>query len=419
MTDQPFSGWNGAWGRDAISSATREGAGKRPMRDTLIGPDRPDLGRCRSALLHHWLLEMGGAERVSEAISDILGSPDIFCIVGDRSKLSPALQRCRMNTSFVQRMPFAKRRYRQYAMMFPLAVELFDLRPYDLVVSSDASVVKGAITQPEACHVCYCHTPMRYAWHMFQEYMTRAHGIRRTAFVATMRYLRSFDQTSAARVDHFVANSRAVRNRIRRYYGRDAEVIYPPCDTGRFQIGNRVADYYLCVSRLVEYKRVDVAVKAFNMNGRRLIVAGDGPERKRLESMGQRNVEFLGRVTDDALARLYAQCQALVFPAEEDFGIVPVEAQASGRPVIAYAKGGALETVVPRRTGLFFEDQTAEALNQAVNEFEAKKDVFHPQEIRQAALRFSTERFKEAFQSFLAECWEEHVNGLRSKLPRD
>jgi glycosyltransferase involved in cell wall biosynthesis len=371
----------------------------------------------RTAVIHPWLLTMGGAERVTEVVCEMVGRPRLFCLVADRSRLSSALNAHSISTSFIQRIPFSRRNYRSLAALFPLAAEQFDLRPYDLVVSCDYSIVKAVITGPEACHICYCFTPMRYAWNMSQEYLSRSDPFKRWATRFVMHYLRVVDYAAAARVDFFAAISLAVRERIRKYYRRDAKLIYPPCDTERFRISGEAGDYYLCVCRLVPYKRVDLAVKAFNASGRRLLVVGDGPERKRLKGLAGPNIQFLGRASEDELPTLYARCRALIFPGEEDFGIVPVEAQASGRPVIAYGRGGALETVVPHETGLFFLEQTPEALNQAVMQFETSVPRFHPERIRQNALRFSKDRFRQQWSAFVEGCVMAH-GSERKGYPR-
>ena len=367
-----------------------------------------DLSQYRSALAHHWFFCVSGGERVCEVIFAILGNPDVFCIAGNRDSLPPTLKGCSFTTSFINRLPGSRRWYRYYVPLFPLAVELLDLRNYDLVVSSDAAAIKGVIPSPEACHVCYCHSPMRYAWNMFQEYREARRGLPRAAFSLAMHYLRLWDQSAASRVDYFVANSETVRQRIRRFYRREATVIHPPCELDRFQVSNRVEDYYLFVGRLVPYKRADLAVEVFSRNGKRLLVVGSGPEEKALKAKAARNVEFLGWVGDDELAKLYATCKAVVFPGEEDFGIVPVEAQASGRPVIAYVKGGARETILPDVTGIFFREQTPQSLDAALRAFEAVQDSFDPPVIRLNAEQFRASRFREEFERFLGRCLDEH-----------
>lgn len=360
-----------------------------------------DFTQIKSALAHHWFFSVAGGERVCEAISEVLGRPDLFCILWDAKGIPQALQGITPTATFLQRVPSIKKFYRYCAMLFPLAVESLDLRGYDLVVSSDSSCMKGILTDPESCHICYCHSPMRYAWNLFQEYQRESGPAGRIMTSSVMHYLRLWDYAAAARVDFFVTNSETVRQRIRRSYRRDSEVIYPPCDVERFSVSNSVGDYYLYVGRLVSYKRADLAVEAFSRNRKKLVVVGEGPQLSRLKSIASANVEFLGFVNDSDLATLYSGCKALIFPGEEDFGLVPVEAQASGRPVIAYAKGGATETVVHRKTGILFQLQTPQALDEAVTEFESLSESFDPEAIRNHALLFSKENFVRNFKLFV------------------
>ena len=338
----------------------------------------------------------------------MLTAPDLFALLANPAAVPLALRELSVTTSFLQRLPGSRRWYRYYAPLFPLAVESFDLSAYDLVISSDASAVKGVITRPETCHICYCHSPMRYAWNLSHEYLGDPRSLRHWIMALGLHYLRLWDYSASSRVDYFVANSLTVRDRIRKYYRRNAAVIYPPCDLGIFAIESKVDDYYLFVGRLVSYKRADIAVKAFSQNGHRLIVVGEGPEENRLKSMAAKNVELLGRISDDQLAQLYASCKALVFPGEEDFGLVPVEAQACGRPVIAFRKGGALESVIEDETGLFFNHQTPEALNTVVAEFERGMDRFCPDAARRNARRFNKERFQEEMTFFIQRSLDDH-----------
>jgi glycosyltransferase involved in cell wall biosynthesis len=271
--------------------------------------------------------------------------------------------------------------------------------------------MKGVITRPETCHICYCHSPMRYAWNMFQDYVLGLGRFKALAMSLVMHYLRIWDYAAAARVDHFVANSRTVQNRIRKYYGRDATVIHPPVDVDRFQGESRSGDYYLCLSRLVGYKRIDVAVDALSRSDRRLVVVGKGPDAETLKSRAPRNVEFVGEVSDEERDSLFLGCKAFLFPGEEDFGIVMAEAQAAGKPVIAYGKGGATEIVVPDRTGVWFMEQTPDALNAAIHAFEKHEDEFSPDVIRKHAQQFSRERFDREFSDFVRTCWTGHNAG--------
>ena len=276
----------------------------------------------------------------------------------------------------------------------PLALEQFDLRDYDLVISSESGPAKGALTSSHTLHVCYCHTPMRYVWDMYHDYMSDSGKIRRFFMAPLLHYLRIWDRLSADRVDHFVANSANVARRIAKHYRREAEVVYPPVAVDDFFISEQHDDFYLMVGQLVGYKRADLAVKAFTRFGRRLVVIGEGEEMRKLRDLAGKNVEFLGRQPFEVLREHYSRCQALVFPGEEDFGIVPLEAMASGRPVIAFGKGGALETVVDCKTGVFFHEQTEDALLEAVMRYEGMKSEFVPAEIRAHACLFGPERFK-------------------------
>ena len=365
-----------------------------------------DVSELKSALVHHWFVVPSGGEQVCESLCDVLDRPDFFTLVCDPDQLTPRLCQCRQMTSFLQKLPNARRWYRYYALLFPLAVEQFDLNPYDLVVSSDSSVVKGVITRPETCHVCYCHTPIRWAWNMYQDY--RGTGLYRRVFALGMHYLRMYDLAASRRVDYFAANSHNVKKRIWKYYRRSATVIHPPVDVERFSISSTPDDYYLFAGRLVGYKRADLAVAAFTQNGRKLVVAGSGPQEKRLKAMAGKNVEFVGWQSNDELAKLYARCRALVFPADEDFGIVPVEAQASGRPVVALGRGGALETVIPDETGVFFDRPEIDDLNRAIVDLEKRLDRLEPERIRANAMRFGRERFVREMRDFLADCVRDH-----------
>lgn len=371
------------------------------------------LKNIRVALAHHWFLTMSGGEKVCEAICEILDSPDLYSIVADPKSLSPKLKKSVLNTSFIQKLPNARKYYRYYAALFPLAVESFDLSSYELVISSDSSVVKGIKTQPETCHICLCYSPMRYAWNAFHDYTREFGTIKKGLTSVVMSYLALYDYAASARVDYFVAISETTKKRINKYYRREAVVIYPPCDVDRFSPSERIDDYYLFVGRLVDYKRADLAIKACSLKGARLLVVGDGPEIGKLKSMASRNVEFLGWVDDSELSGIYSRCKALIFPGEEDFGIVPVEAQAAGRPVIAYGKGGALETVIPNETGVFFYESSMESLSSAIREFEKMEDKFDSKKIVDNARQFSKQIFLRRFAEFMQQCVEEH----RSKFP--
>ncbi|MEJ7811824.1 MAG: glycosyltransferase [Gemmatimonadaceae bacterium] len=324
------------------------------------------------AIVHDYLNQAGGAERVVGTLHEMFPDAPIYTTILRRDSLWPALRDADIRTSWMQRLPGLGRHFKKYLPLYPLAVESFDLGDYDLVISSSSAFGKGAVVRPGACHVCYCHTPMRFAWD-YDRYVEREQFGRavRTVLPLLVGHLRRWDFRTAGRPHTYIANSSVVAERIRQYYGRESEVIPPPVDVARFAPSPVDEDYYLIVSRLNPYKRVDLVVGAFSEMGRPLVVIGDGPDRAALERMAAPNVRFLGRLPDDDVARHYARCRGLIFPGEEDFGIVPLEANASGRPVIAYRAGGALDTVADGRTGVFFRDQTVGAIRDAVERCDA------------------------------------------------
>jgi glycosyltransferase involved in cell wall biosynthesis len=392
----------------------------RPEHDLTAA--RP-LGRPRSrarlrvALVHDWLTGMRGGERCLEALCELFPEADLFTLLHVPGSVSPLIERRRITTSFVQRLPDVERRYRAYLPLFPLAVRTFDLRGYDLVVSSSHCVAKAARPGPGALHVCYCFTPMRYVWDLYEDYVGGRGWFVRVAGRPVAAALRRWDRRTSRRVHHFVAISRHVAERIRRCYGRSAEVIYPPVNIGRFQLATPGSeDFYLVVAALVPYKRVDLAIQACGALGRRLLVVGTGPEARRLEALAGPTVEFLGWRGDGEIAELYRRCRAVLFPGLEDFGIVPVEAMAAGRPVIAYGAGGVLETVSPLGgeappTGVFFHEQRVEALVEAIRRFEAAADRFDPRVLRARAERFDRARFLAGFAAYLDRILQTTVPG--------
>ena len=362
----------------------------------------------RVAIVHYWLLTMRGGERVVEALCELYPDADIFTHVAKPEALSDTIRRHRIQETSIARLPGARRHYQKYLPLMPLALEKLDLREYDLVISSECGPAKGVITTPRTLHVCYCHSPMRYVWDMHWDYVKGVSKPLRPLARGLLHYLRRWDLASAFRVDHFLANSEFVARRIHKHYRRDAEVIHPPVDTAAYEPAGSTGDYYLMVGQLVPYKRADLAVRAFTRAGKPLRVIGDGEQLASLRRMAGPTVEVIGRQPASVIRESYARCRALVFPGEEDFGIVPVEAMASGRPVIAYGRGGALETVVDGRTGLFFDEQTEESLLAAVERFEQVEDAFDPAEIRRHAGAFDREVFKERFKARVDELLEEH-----------
>jgi glycosyltransferase involved in cell wall biosynthesis len=348
----------------------------------------------RVALVHYWLVGDRGGEKVLKALYEMYPTATIFTHVFDRAAVNPIFQNADVRTSMVQTLPFARSKYQLYLPFMPMALEGLDLQGYDLVISTESGPAKGVIPAPQARHFCYVHSPMRYIWNMYAESMRRSNIAVRTLFPAISNYLRTWDVASAARVDAFAANSHAVKARIARYWRRDAEVIAPPVAVQDFPVTPQHEGFYLYVSELVDYKRADLVVDAFTASGRPLVVIGDGPQMKALRARAGANVKLLGRVDFASLRAHYAACRAFVFAAEEDFGIVPVEAMACGKPVIAFGKGGALDTVRPGVSGLLFPDQTPQALNAAIAAFEDNAGAFDPHAIRAHAETFDVPVFK-------------------------
>ena len=386
------------------------------MKLTALQPepvlaDAIKLTRLRVALCHYWFNGYGGGERVVEALAEVFPQAHFFSLLAGEGHALPAV-RGRLTTSFVDRIPGAARWHRHFLPLYPFALEQFDFSDFDLVISSESGPAKGVITSPQTCHICYCHSPMRYIWDMYHQSRKSMNPVTRAIFSATAHYMRLWDFSTAARVDYFVANSRFIAARIRKCYRRESTVIHPPVNVSHGYVAADTDDYYLVVSRFVPYKRVEVAIEACNRLRRRLRVVGDGPEYKALRDLAGPTVEFLGRLDESALHEIYARCRALLFPGEEDFGIVPVEAQSPGRPVIAYGRGGALETVIADLsgsddpascTGVFFPDPNVDSLCDAIQRFERLESRFRPEFIRNSVERFSLERFKAEFATFVLD----------------
>lgn len=358
------------------------------------------------ALVHDWLTGMRGGEKVLEVFCELFPSADLYTLFHDRGSVSGVIEGRQVRTSFIQGLPFARSAYRRYLPLFPSAIEGLRLKGYRLVLSTSHCVAKGVLPPPGSLHISYIHTPMRYVWDMYHEYFGQKKGVTALAYRAVAHYLRLWDAASSARVDHFVANSANIAEKVRRLYRRRADVIHPPVDCSKFAIGRRPGNYYLIISAFAPYKRIDLAIEAFNASGKRLVIAGSGQEWKRLVKAARPNIELLGWKTDDELKGLYQGCRALVFPGEEDFGIAPLEAMASGRPVIAFGRGGATETVVPpgrgrNATGVFFMEQAPAALNEAVDIFEKAGGIFSPEAIRGHALAFDRTVFKERIRKYI------------------
>jgi glycosyltransferase involved in cell wall biosynthesis len=374
-----------------------------------MAPSAGILQDLRVALIHHWLVRMRGGEKVLESLCRLFPQADIYTLVFDPKEIPDSIKRHPITTSWIQKLPWAIKYYSQYLPLFPIAIEQFDLSAYDLVLSSDAAVGKGVITRPETCHICYCHTPLRYGWSAHHTYLQAIQNPWKRSLAAfLMSHLRTWDAVASGRVDYFVANSQTVSRRIQKYYRRDSAVIYPPVATSSVQTSSRLADYYLAVGQLAPYKRFDLAVDAFNELGRPLLIVGEGPEDSNLRKRARKNITMTGRASDEALKKYLSECRALVFPGEEDFGMIAVEAHACGRPVIALAKGGAVETVISEVNGLLFEEETAASLVRAVQQFEAIESRFDSVTIRQTAMPFNEERFEQALTQFVCKKVQEH-----------
>ncbi len=351
----------------------------------------------RVALVHDWLVTMGGAERVLEEIAAMFPDAPIYTGVVDRARLSPFLQSRTIIPSLVQGLPFAQKWYNRYLPVMAYGMEQFDLSAFDLVISSSAAIAKGVVTRAETRHVSYVHTPMRYAWDLYHEYRVReARGVSQRLMGPVFHYMRLWDRLSADRVDTLIANSTVVQRRIEKHYRRSSEVIFPPVAVDRLHVHDGPGEYYLVLSRLVSYKRFDLAVEAANRLRAPLVVAGDGPERKALERMAGPTVKFVGRVQDQDVDSLMGRAKALLFPGEEDFGITPVEMQATGRPVVAYGRGGVLDSVIHGETGWLFSEQTVDSLVQAMQD--AEKVSWDAQRLRSHAEAFRPEVFRERFR---------------------
>ncbi len=352
------------------------------------------------AIAHEWLTTLGGSERVVSALLEVYPQARIYTTFRSSRNLPPQMLDWDVETSFVQKLPFLHRISQKYMPLFPLAFESFDLSGYELVISSSSACAKGVLTGPGTLHVCYCHTPLRYAWEPYLDMRFRhVNRVFKAGNDLLLHYLRLWDRAAADRVDHFVANSANVAAKIGKYYRREAAVINPPVDVKMFPVIDEQDDYFLVASRLVAYKRVELAIEAFNRLGRPLKVAGDGPERKRLEAIAGPNIEFVGYVNDARLPQLLGRCRALILPGEEDFGMVPVEAMAAGRPVIGFGRGGLLESVVDGRTGIFFPEPSAASLIEAVERFGGLE--LDPAMISKHAKKFSKERFKQEIKAFI------------------
>ena len=373
------------------------------------------------AIVHDWMTLKGGGESCVEQLLHLYPQADLFCVVDFLAEDDRAwLNGRRVNTSFIQRLPYARKLYRSYLPLMPIAVEQFDLTGYDLVISSTSSVAKGVITGPDQVHIAYTHSPIRYAWDLQFQYLREAgleRGVKSAITRAILHYMRIWDSRTANGVDHFIANSGFVARRIRKAYGRNATVIHPPVDIDRFTLSEAREDFYVTMSRMVPYKRIPMIVEAFrSMPDRRLVVIGDGPDMAAAQRLAGPNVTLMGKQPDAVVVEHLQKAKAFIFAAEEDFGIAPVEAQACGTPVIAYGKGAATETIRgldrPGQTGVFFDRQAPDAIVAAVEHLDRRLHAITPAACRANAERFATGRYHENIRRFVDAAMTAHVDQL-------
>jgi glycosyltransferase involved in cell wall biosynthesis len=366
--------------------------------------------RFNIAFICDWLTAMRGGERCLEAMCEIYPDADIFTLVHFQGFVSKTIETHKIQTSYIQRLPGSIKKFRRFLPLFPYAIEKFNLAGYDCVLSFSHCVAKNVKVPKGIPHICYCNTPMRYAWNMRDEYLSSLGPIKRILAGFLLDYLRKYDRDTASRVTQFVANSKNVQNRIKQAYDKDSIVIYPPVDCARFAVSDSDDGYYLVLSALVPYKRIDIAVKAFAAIGRKLIIVGNGPELPRLKNMASANISFVDNADDNDVVEYLKKCRALIFPGEEDFGIVPLEAQACGKQIIAFGKGGALETIIgldhtqaakANATGIFFHEQTPESLQESILLFEKVKDRFDSRKCRDNALRFDRPIYQRSMQNYI------------------
>lgn len=359
------------------------------------------------AIVHELLVGYGGAERVLEDILKVYPDADVYTLIYMPEKMPERFKGYKIHTTYFQKIPFASKLYKKMVPMMPGAWERLDLTEYDIVISSCNNCCKGIIVAPYATHICYCHTPPRYYWDMFYEYRNNSGKIMKLILPGLIHKMRMWDRLAADRVDYFVANSKFTAARIKKYYRREAKVIYPGVHINDYELVDKPDDYYLIVSRFVTYKRIDLAIKACNRLEKRLvIIGGRGEAEKELRQLAGATIEFKGHLSDEEMQEYYIHAKAFLFPGKEDFGITPVEAQSAGVPVLAFGEGGALETVVDGKTGIFFYEQTEEALIECIKTFEEKGVEYSRQQIREYSMKFSEERFRKEIKKYADDCLE-------------
>ena len=364
------------------------------------------FSNAKIALVFDWMTNPGGAEKVNLVLHKMFPEAAIFTSIYNRDKVR-GFEKAAIKTSFIQNLPFAKKKHQIYLGLMPYAYEQFDLSSYDIVISSSHACAKGIITKPETLHICYCHTPMRYAWDNWHEYINqyKMNPILKNFGKKRIHKLRMWDRLAAERVDHYIANSSTTKKRIHKYYNKPSTVINPMINSKNYKIAEKSKGYFLAVGRLIPYKKFDLIVETFNQIGLPLKIVGTGIMEEDLKRQAKGNIEFLGYVNEQRLQTLYSEAEALIFPQLEDFGITPLESMASGRPVIAYEQGGALDTIIDGETGIFFKKQNSIHLKAAIEEYQKQKRHFNPQKIREHAQKFDEKEFKKELMSYLKEKW--------------
>ncbi|MFH1612510.1 MAG: glycosyltransferase [bacterium] len=353
------------------------------------------------AIIHDWLVKMRGGEKVLESLCEIFKEAEIFTLIYDEKNISSLIKQKKINTSFLQNFLGIKKHYPFYLPLFPLAIEQFNLKKFDLIISSSHCVAKGIIPHSDTCHISYIYTPARYIWDFYFDHFENKNPFKKIFIPLIINYLRIWDVISSYRVDYFIACSEYIKMKIEKYYRKTSTVIYPPIDTSFFTPENVNENYYLIVSALTPYKKIDIAIKSFNKLNLPLIIIGNGSEQKKLKKMANKNIKFLNWQSNIEIKKYYAYAKALIFPMQEDFGISSLESQSCGRPVIAYKKGGSLETIIENKTGIFFEEQNEDSLIEAVLKFQKMK--FDKQKIREHSLTFDKEIFNQKFKNFVKE----------------
>ncbi len=372
------------------------------------------IEKAKIALVFDWMTNPGGAEKVNYTLHQMFPNAPIFTSVFNKEKLKE-FKKANIQTSFIQNLPFSKDKHQIYLGLMPYAYENFDLSDFDIVISSSHACAKGVITKPETLHICYCHTPMRYAWDNWHKYFDEYKMNRIFKGIAKKRIhkIRIWDRISADRVDHFIANSTTTQRRISKYYNRSSVIIHPMIEADKYKISKDSKGYFLAVGRLTPYKKFDLIVDTFNDLGLPLKIVGTGIMETELEEKAKENIEFLGFVNDETLRKLYSESEALIFPQLEDFGITPLESMASGRPVIAFNQGGALDTVVDGETGILFKKQNKRALKKAVETYLERKNKFNPVDTRAKVLKFDKKVFEKLLMKFIEDKWNKHKKTMR------